>query len=118
VKILEKHMSPPGFSILGVVWPTRSLLDANQAGAQLLAHVVTVQQQLGINAGPGTPRVRNVGQAPPPRADGVKRVVHRLNRPNARQGVARVISAESGRRPVANAKQGALHNLFPLFYSL
>lgn len=94
-----------------------SLLDAKRGGAQRPVHVVTVERQRGMNAGPGLPQVRNAGQARPPRADGAKRVALRRHSPNAGQGVARLISAESGVRLVANAKQGALHNVFPFYYS-
>lgn len=105
------------FSILGVAWPMRRLPSVRRVEVPLLARVVMVQQQQGINAGPGIPQVRRARQARPLRAVDAKPVVHRQHSPNAGQGVARVISAGQEARLAVNAKQGALHNLFRLFYS-
>ena len=78
---------------------------------------VMAQLQQGINAGPEIPRVRRVRQARPPRAVGAKQVVHRQHSRNAGLGVARVISAGQAAQLAVNAKQGAVHNVFRLFYS-
>ena len=105
-------MNPLGFSILGVAWPLPRLLAAKREGARSPVHVVTVERQLEMNAGPGIPQVRSARQARPPQVGAAKRVVHRQNRTNAGQGVVRLVSAGQGVRLVANAKQGALHNRF------
>ena len=110
-------MSHPGFSILEVAWLTPRLVAAKRAEARLPVHVVTAEWQQGMNAGQGIPQVRNARQARPPQADGANRVAHRRRSPDARQGAARLINAESGVRLVANAKQEASHNVFALFSS-
>lgn len=77
-------------------------------------HVVTVERQQGINAGPGIPRVRSARQARPPRVVAAKRAVHRQHKTDAKRGVVRLMSAESGVRQAAVVKQGApLDNSLP-----
>ena len=105
-------MNRQDFSILGVVLPMRRLLAAKRAGARLPVHVVTVERQQGINAGPGIPQVRSARQARPPQVGDAKRAVHRQQSADARRVVARLISAGRGVRQAANAKQGELRNRF------